>query len=137
MEFRLKNDLNEIQLLAEAIELFGEENNLPSKDLFQVNLALDELLTNTISYGYPDTKEHEILIKYTIEDAKDLVIEVRDDGLPFDPLEREDPDITQDIDERSIGGLGIYLVRQMMDDINYRWEDGYNVLSMRKNLRLS
>lgn len=135
MEFILNNDLNEIQLLAEAIELFGEENRLPPKDIFQINLALDELLTNTISYGYNDAKEHQILIKYNMEDAKVLVIEIRDDALPFDPLQKEDPDITQNIEERSIGGLGIFLVRQMMDEIEYRREDGYNILLLRKAIK--
>jgi len=135
MEFILKNDLNEIQLLAEAIELFGEENNLSLKDIFAVNLALDELLTNTISYGYNDAKEHQIIIKYSMEDGKNLVIEIRDDALPFDPLQREDPDITQNIEERSVGGLGIFLVRQMMDEIKYRREDGYNILLLKKTIK--
>lgn len=134
MEFILKNDLNEIQLLAEAIELFGEENGLPLKDIFQVNLALDELLTNTISYGYDDAKEHRIIINYSIDETKNLLIEIHDDALPFDPLQKEDPDITLGIEERAVGGLGIFLVRQMMDEIKYRRENGYNILLLKKQL---
>lgn len=137
MEFSLKNDLAEIQLLAEAVELFGEEKGLSPKVLFQVNLALDELLTNTISYGYPEGGEHALLVRFTLEEEKDLLIEIRDNGFPFNPLEREEPDINQDIDERPIGGLGIHLVRQMMDEIEYRWEDDHNVLVMRKHIKLS
>ena len=137
MEFRLKNDLAEIQLLAEAVEFFWEEQGLPQKALFQVNLALDELLTNTISYGYPEGGEYELLVRLTLEEEKDLIIEIRDDGFPFNPLERDEPDISQDIEERPIGGLGIHLVRKMMDEIEYRWEDDHNVLVMRKHIKLS
>ena len=137
MEFRLKNDLAEIQLLAEAVEFFWEEQGLPQKALFQVNLALDELLTNTISYGYPEGGQYELLVRLTLEEEKDLIIEIRDDGFPFNPLERDEPDISQDIEERPIGGLGIHLVRKMMDEIEYRWEDDHNVLVMRKHIKLS
>lgn len=137
MEFRLKNDLAEIQLLAEEVELFGEENELPEKVLFQVNLALDELLTNTISYGYPEGGEKEVLVRLTLEGEKDLIIEIRDGGFAFNPLKREEPDIKQDIDDRPIGGLGIHLVRKMMDEIEYRWEDEQNILVMRKHIKMA
>lgn len=137
MEFRLKNDLAGIQLLAEAVELFGEENGLSEKVLFQVNLALDELLTNTISYGFPDGGEHEILLRITIEGEKVLRIEIRDDGFAFNPLESEEPDVNQDIEDRPIGGLGIHLVRKMIEEIEYRWEDEQNILVLRKQLKQS
>lgn len=135
MEFRLKNDLTEIQLLAEAVELFGEENGLSAKVVFQVNLALDELLTNTISYSYPEGGEHEILVQLMLEgDKNNLRIEIRDDGFAFNPLQKEEPDIDQDVDERPIGGLGIHLVRKMIDEIKYIREDEQNILVMRKEL---
>ncbi len=132
MEFRLKNELEEIRLLAEAIELWGEENGIPGKILFQLNLALDELLTNTITYGYPEGGEHEIRLRLVPEGEKELLIEIRDDGLAFNPLEVKAPDLKQDIEERPIGGLGIHLVRQMLDEIEYRRENGHNVLLMKK-----
>mgnify|MGYP000888049952 FL=1 len=132
MEFRLKNELEEIRLLAEAIELWGEENGIPGKSLFQLNLALDELLTNTIIYGYPEGGEHEIRLRLVPEGEKELLIEIRDDGLAFNPLEVKAPDLKQDIEERPIGGLGIHLVRQMLDEIEYRRENGHNVLLMKK-----
>ncbi|MDD4626935.1 MAG: ATP-binding protein [Syntrophomonas sp.] len=134
MEYRLKNELEEIRLLAEAIELWGKENGIPGKALFQLNLALDELLTNTITYAYPEGGEHEILLRLVPEGEKELQIEIRDDGLAFNPLEVKAPDIKQDIDERPIGGLGIHLVRQMIDEIEYRRENGQNILLMRKSL---
>lgn len=132
MEFRLKNQLKEIQLLAEAVELYGEENGIPAKTLFQVNLALDELLTNTISYGYPEGGEHEILVSNILTGERELRIEIHDDGKVFNPLEAEEPDTSQGIDERPVGGLGIHLVRQMMDEIEYRREGKQNILVMKK-----
>lgn len=132
MEFRFKNELEEIQSLAEAIELFGEENGIPAKALFQINLALDELLTNTISYGYPEGGEHEILVSLVLKGERELRLEIRDDGKAFNPLEMGEPDTSQDIDERPIGGLGIHLVRQMMDEIEYRREAKQNILVMKK-----
>ncbi|MFA7077402.1 MAG: ATP-binding protein [Syntrophomonas sp.] len=137
MEFRLKNDLAEIQLLAEAVETFGEENDLPVKAIFQVNLALDELLTNTISYGYPEGGQHEILVRVILQQEDMLLIEIRDDGFAFNPLENEEPDITKDIDEWPIGGLGIHLVRQMLDELEYTREHDQNILVMRKCINLS
>jgi serine/threonine-protein kinase RsbW len=137
MEFRLNNDLAEIQWLAEAVEVFGEENGLPPKVVFQVNLALEELLTNTINYGYPQGSENELTIKLELKNSHDLIVEIRDDAFPFNPLEIEQPDIGQDIEARSIGGLGIHLVRQMMDEIEYCWENDHNVLVMRKHIKLA
>ena len=134
MEIRLKNELEEIRLLAEAIELWGEENGIPGKTLFQLNLALDELLTNTITYGYPEGGEHEIMLRLIPEGEKGLLIEIRDDGLAFNPLEVKAPDLKQDIEERPIGGVGIHLVRQMLDELEYRRENGQNILLMRKSI---
>lgn len=129
----LKNKLEEIPNLAQAIENFAEANNLPEHTVFQINLCLDELLTNTISYGFPEGGEHEIPVAITLQ-GEMLVIDLRDDGLAFNPLERSEPDTSQGIEERPIGGLGIHLVRNMMDEIEYRRESGQNVLVMKKQL---
>lgn len=137
MEFRLKNDLAEIQLLAEAVETFGKEFDLPVKAIFHVNLALDELLTNTISYGYPEGGQHEILVRITLQQKDILLIEIRDDGFAFNPLESAQPDIPKDIDEWPLGGLGIHLVRKMLDELEYTREDDQNILLMRKRINLS
>ncbi len=133
-EYRLKNRLKEIEPLAKALEGFAAVHNLPAQSVFQINLSLDELLTNTISYGFPDGGDHEIVVEAVLQEDG-LVITTRDDGLPFNPLERTEPDISQDIEERPIGGLGIHLVRSTMDEIEYRWETGENVLTMKKLTR--
>ncbi|MFX4261329.1 ATP-binding SpoIIE family protein phosphatase [Pelotomaculum propionicicum] len=131
---RLKNKLEEIEDLARAVENFAAANNLPEQAVFQVNLCLDELLTNTISYGFPGGGEHEIAVGITLQGGT-LVITTRDDGLAFNPLEQAEADISQSIEERPVGGLGIHLVRNMMDEIEYRRESGQNVLIMKKLIK--
>lgn len=136
LEYRLKNKLAEIPALAQAIEIFAEANNLPDQAIFQVNLSLDELLTNTISYGFPEGGEHEITVRIALR-GETLVVETRDDGMAFNPLEQAEPDISQGIEERPIGGLGIHLVRNMMDEIEYSREENQNLLVMKKLIKLS
>ncbi|PKM77074.1 MAG: serine/threonine protein phosphatase [Firmicutes bacterium HGW-Firmicutes-15] len=134
MEYRLKNELKEIQALTAAIELFAETHKIPDQTVFHMNLSLDELLTNTISYGFPEGGEHEILVRIALQ-GETLVIETYDDGQIFNPLEKADPDTGLDIEERPIGGLGIHLVRKMMDEIEYRRESNQNILVMKKQIR--
>ncbi len=134
LEFRLKNKLAEIEPLARAIESFAAANNLPEQAIFQVNLCLDELLTNTISYGFPEGGQHEITVGIVLQGGT-LVITTHDDGLAFNPLEQAEADVSQSIEERPIGGLGIHLVRNMMDEIEYLRESGQNVLVMKKLIK--
>ncbi len=130
----LKNKLEEIPILAQAIEKFAEVNNLADQSVFQVNLCLDELLTNTISYGFPEGGQHEIKVEIALQGGM-LVIATEDDGLAFNPLERPAPDTSQGIEERAIGGLGIHLVRNMMDEIEYQRKEEHNVLVMKKQIK--
>ena len=99
---------------------------------FKIELSVEEAVDNVVQYAY----EGGIgwLEAGTSLDDKSLVltIELRDAGVPFNPLEKDDPDITLSAKERPVGGLGIYLCKQMMDSISYRYEDGNNVLVMTK-----
>lgn len=101
---------------------------------FKIELSVEEAVDNVVQYAY----EGGIgwLEAGTSLDDKSLVltIELRDAGVPFNPLEKEDPDITLSAKERPVGGLGIYLCKQMMDSISYRYEDGNNVLVMTKRV---
>jgi len=135
LEYRLKNKLDGISTLAQTIENFAAENNLPEKSIFQVNLCLDELLTNIISYGFPEGGEHDITVEIALHDET-LVVVTHDAGVAFNPLEQSEPDISQGIEERPIGGLGIHLVRKMMDEVEYRREENQNVLVMKKLIKL-
>ena len=101
---------------------------------FKIELSVEEAVENVVQYAY----EGGIgwLEAGTSLDNKSLVltIELRDAGVPFNPLEKDDPDITLSANERPVGGLGIYLCKQMMDSISYRYEDGNNVLVMTKRV---
>jgi anti-sigma regulatory factor (Ser/Thr protein kinase) len=133
MNWSIKNDLTEIEKLAAEIETFGERHGLPSDLIFNINLSLDELITNIINYGYRDQHEHRIHIDLRVTETE-VVVELKDDGIPFNPLEKPCPDVNQGLDDRPVGGLGIYLVRNLMDQVEYRRTGAQNVLTMKKIL---
>lgn len=127
----LKNDIAELEKLSMVLEEVFEENGIAPGVLFQVNLALDELVTNIISYGYPDNSVHEVIIELSFT-GNQLVVILSDDGVPFNPLEIPAADIDKSVEEREIGGLGMHFVRKTMDSIVYQRTDGRNILSLTK-----
>lgn len=133
MQLLLKNDISQVPLLADFIDQVCNEFALDPDTSFQLNLVLEEAVVNVIQYAYPDGGEHT----FTLDADKeaDLVTFVlKDDGKPFNPLEQApEVDINLDAEKRQIGGLGIFLVQQMMDEVDYqRTPDGKNVLVMKK-----
>ena len=129
----LTNELSELKRLSEAVENFGEVNALSPKDIFQINLALDEVITNIISYAYEDSACHEIVVTLELSDQK-LTITVIDDGRLFNPLQIPPLDLTESLEERQVGGLGIHFVRQVMNYVAYEREEGRNKLLLHKEL---
>lgn len=127
------NDLAEIGRLSILVDDFVSRHRLPTRTAFELNLALDELLTNVISYGYTDEMQHEIHIRGSIVDDL-IVIEIEDDGREFNPFEIKEPDLKASLVERPIGGLGIHLVRQMIDVVEYRRLDGKNIVVLKKSV---
>ena len=129
--FELKSKLSELKTLCRHLEDCGNVLELPQKCLFEINLGLDELFTNIISYGFEDELEHQI--KFTLaKDRETLVVQVEDDGRPFNPLDVAGPEVSQDLDSINIGGLGIHLVKKMMDNIDYQRVEGKNKLILKK-----
>jgi serine/threonine-protein kinase RsbW len=129
----LHNNLTELDTLASVIETFSEQADIDLKTQFQLNLALDELFTNIVKYGYNDNDVHqiEITLKYT----KPIVsIKLVDDGKAFDPTQKNKPELTSEIEERNIGGLGIHFVATVMDKMEYCRLDNYNQLLLEKTL---
>lgn len=125
----LHNDINEVPRLGEWIETMGENNDIPMADVFKLNLALEEAVVNVMNYAYPGQTGMPIVL--TMEKTGNtLIFSLVDSGVPFDPTSTEEPDLTLSADERPIGGLGIFLVREMMSDINYRYENSQNILTM-------
>ncbi len=126
-----QNRISELERLQDAIKTFAREHELSDETAFEINLALDELLTNTISYGYADDSRHDI--RLSIRKMPDSIrLDLEDDGVPFDPTKREKPDVEKAVADRKIGGLGIFLVKKMMDNVNYRRERGRNITTLLK-----
>ena len=106
----------------------------PMKTEAQIDIAIDELCSNIASYGY-DGENGRVLVRLETESRPRAVsISFIDEGRPFNPLEREDPDVSLSARERKIGGLGIFMVKKSMDDVRYEYRDGKNILTIRKIL---
>lgn len=129
LSLTVKTQAEELARITAAVEDFGEQEDWPPDLVFRVNLALEELGVNIMNHGY-DEGLHEFDITLISEDDT-LTIEIVDDGRPFDPLhDAKQPDVGAAIEDRPIGGLGIYFVREMMDEMHYRREDGKNHLTL-------
>jgi len=134
--FELKNNLAELDKLCGCLETFGQEFELSKKFILEINLALDELFSNIICYGFTDNSEHIIRMTMTLENDE-LLISIEDDGIRFNPIDFEIPDMPHSIEECKIGGLGIHIVRKLVDDISYQRCDDKNVLTLKKNVKTS
>ncbi|MGF7172652.1 ATP-binding protein [Azospirillum doebereinerae] len=134
VELVLVNDLAELERLAAEVEAFIERNDLPPGLAFTFNLCFDELITNTVSYGYKDGGPHDIHVRLST-DGTEMRAEVEDDGEAFNPFEEAPPpDLSADIDERRVGGLGVFLVRKTMDHAAYRRNGNRNLVVLAKTL---
>ena len=132
LEILLVNDLKEIARVAEQIDEFCASRAIASEVAYAVNLALDEILTNTISYGYADDEPHQIELIVSLE-VEALVIVIGDDSAAFDLSNAPTPDVGASLEERPLGGLGLFLVHQMMDSVEYRREGERNLITLKKN----
>jgi anti-sigma regulatory factor (Ser/Thr protein kinase) len=112
--------------------MFGVRNDVPKLAIAHVNLALDELLTNSMSHGVVDPTSHRIQVTLRLEHGR-LLVEVLDNGKPFAPFERSGPDLTRPLEEREIGGLGIFFVLKLMDHVDYQHVNGQNRVTLIKN----
>lgn len=130
---RFTNTLFELTRLTQVVTAFAERHRLTPSLGNALNVVLEEVLTNVISYGYEDTKTHEIVVRLSCTE-NEVQAEVEDDGRPFNPLAMASPDTSKPLTERPVGGLGIHLVRQLMDRVEYRRLEGKNVLLMRKRI---
>ena len=131
----LHNNVQEASLLAPFIETIAMENGLDHSLTMELNLAVEEAVVNVMEYAYPQGETGEVTIEVSLADGL-LDINIIDSGAPFDPTQKSDPDTSLPVEERSIGGLGIFLVRQVMDTVSYRRDDGKNILTFTKNIKM-
>ena len=115
------------------VEEIAEERGLDSGVAMNINLALEEAVTNVIMYAYPEGEEGELRLDAVIDDDS-LKFILSDKGKEFDPTAKPEPDITLDVEKRPVGGLGIHLVRKIMDSVSYKRKDGKNILTMIKHI---
>jgi anti-sigma regulatory factor (Ser/Thr protein kinase) len=133
VELRLANDLAGLAGLADRIDRFGAEQRLPGNVVNALNVVLDEAVSNAINHGYDAGVRGEIAVRLR-RGADRVEVEVEDDGRPFDPLRAPPPDLSLPLERRPIGGLGIHLIRNLMDEVSYARQGGRNVLKMAKRL---
>lgn len=133
LNFTLLNRATEIARVQDQLEQFAAANHFPDRKLHEAQVAVEEHLTNILHHGYEDDGEHYLRIRFTFAEAE-LRIQVEDDGRPFNPLERPAPEISIPIADRPIGGLGIHMMRKSLDGMEYRREDGKNILEMIKRI---
>ena len=130
LSLTLRNHASEVSHLVDRLEAFGAEAGLPPDVTFRLTLSLDEIVCNVIRHGFDDDAEHQILVTVDVSDGV-VTATVVDDATAFDPREAPLPDLDAPLDQRQAGGLGMHLVRTTMDEVDYRREDGRNVLTVR------
>lgn len=133
-EISLTNNVSQVPILAAWVDALGEELSLPPAAIFQLNLAIEEAVVNVMNYAYPGEDGKPVFLMAESSLAEDnrerVVFTLTDEGVPFDPTKETMPDITLSAEERQIGGLGIFLVEQLMEKVEYRRSEERNILTM-------
>ena len=133
-ELKLAATLENIEVVTDFVNEQLEALDCPMKAQMQIDVAIDELFSNIAHYAYhPEVGDATVRLE-VIEEPLAVVITFIDSGVPYDPLAKEDPDITLSAEERGIGGLGIFMVKKTMDEITYEYKDGQNILAIKKSL---
>lgn len=132
-ELIIKNEVAELEHLVILIDEVTEELQLDPEIGMSLNLALEEVVSNVILYAYPEGTNGTVQIVAN-SDGQVLVFTITDQGKAFDPTQVKEADITLSAEERAIGGLGIFIVNQIMDNVSYRRENGQNILMLTKRL---
>jgi sigma-B regulation protein RsbU (phosphoserine phosphatase) len=133
LEVRIKNRMPDIDVVEERFHAFAARNSISETDRQTMSMVMDDLLNNVISYAYPQGGDHVIVVDMTLKGSR-LVLMIEDDGIPFDPFHAEEPDVGLSVEERGIGGLGIHLVRETMDEHHYQRRANKNIVILVKEL---
>ena len=140
-ELNIAAKVDNLQDVLDFIDAELEANDCSMKAQMQLDIAVEEMYVNIAHYAYTDTDVPEeertatVSIDFVDRDAgKSVRISLADRGMPYDPLAKEDPDVTLSAEERQIGGLGIYMVKKSMDEVSYEYKDGRNIFTMVKSI---
>ena len=133
-ELEIAADVDKLSKVTEFVDSILEKNGCPIKVQMKIDLALEELFVNIAHYAYKGTAGDAVILAGPDPKTGILRITFRDWGVPFDPLAKTDPDISLSVEEREIGGLGIFMAKKIMDTMDYKYENGQNVLTMTKKI---
>ena len=133
---QISNTIAEMKKVVDFVDQFCAIHHLPRDIANDVNLCLDEILNNTISYGYDDQDEHSILVTLSVT-GNWMIAEIKDDGKPFDPRQSAPPNPLDGLQARRVGGVGLYFVNALMDEVDYVRKQGYNHVQLKKKLQPS
>ena len=132
-ELRIKNEVSELEKVAQFVEEIGEELGLNMELQMNLNLVMEEMVSNVIFYAYPEGEEAEIEL-LAKSDGKELTFVLSDQGKEFDPTAKEDADPDINPADREIGGMGIFIVKNIMNKVTYQRLEGRNLLTMTKGI---
>jgi anti-sigma regulatory factor (Ser/Thr protein kinase) len=131
LQITIRNQTGDLERVCGLVSTLERTCGLPAQLVFDINVVLDELLSNIINYGYDDNARHEIGITLMASDTA-VEISIEDDGKAFDPLAAPEPDLTLPLAKRPIGGLGLHFVRKLMDDVKYTRKSNRNHMFLKK-----
>ncbi len=133
-ELKIPAKVDQLSSVQSFIDGIVEQAGVSMKDSMQISLAVEEIFVNIASYAYQGNDGEAVIKAAIVDDPASIRITFIDSGVPFDPLKKEDPDVTLGVHERDVGGLGIFLTKKTMDDVNYVNQDGKNILTITKNI---
>ncbi len=131
-EITVDATIDNVQTITDFVDERLEEMNCPVKAQMQLNIVIDELCSNVARYAYSDKTGKVTVSVDTVDKPMKVWLTFTDEGVPYNPLAKEDPDITLSVEERKLGGLGIYMVKKMMDEFRYEYKDGKNIVTVCK-----
>ncbi|MCF6240552.1 MAG: ATP-binding protein [Bacteroidales bacterium] len=130
----IKSRISGMEIMNEQLAKLVKDWEIADDVAFSMNLALEEIVTNIIDYGYKGVEDYDIIIRFTLEKHR-LRIQIKDNAPEFNPLDVKDPDdLDKPLEERNVGGLGIHLVKKFTDNFSYRRSNGKNIVTLTKNL---
>lgn len=131
-EITVDATIDNVQTITDFVDERLEEMNCPVKAQMQIDIVIDELCSNVARYAYSDRTGKVTVSVDTVDKPMKVWLTFIDEGIPYNPLAKEDPDITLSAEERKLGGLGIYMVKKMMDEFRYEYKDGKNIVTVCK-----
>ena len=128
-QLKLPAEISNLRKFIELVSRCAEEQGLSPERIIEIGVATEEVLVNICNYAYQD-QVGEVKVSCMLDDESRFIIEIEDAGIPFDVLSIGEPDLIDDIDERQVGGLGVFIIKELVEDVQYRREDNKNILKL-------